>query len=80
MFSLHSRFSIFTLDVAFEYLRTLLRPAFALDIVHLVTIQFISLCFQTSLVIVYDVTQPVAGSTMPEFVSFSISLAHIFHS
>ena len=66
----------FTLDVIIELDGPCLTlVALALGIVHLTTIQFIFLSIRTSLIIVYDAVWPVASSTLPGFVSFSVFLS-----
>jgi hypothetical protein len=74
LLSISSSF-IFTLDVTIELAGPFLTlVAFALDVVHLATIQFIFLYFSDTDVHHYDVARPVACSTIPvRLLSFLLS-------
>jgi hypothetical protein len=68
-------FLIFTLDTSTKFAGSFLAfVALVLDVVLLMSIQFIFLCFWTLLAIVYDAAWPVSRIAIPGFISFPLSI------
>ena len=68
-------FLIFILDTSTKFAGSFLGfVALVLDVVLLLSIQFIFLCFWTLLSIVYDATWPVSSIAIPGFISFPLSI------